>query len=318
MLERFKRDVAALALPEGRMVGTAGHEKARRRLVDRMTELGLEPYKDGTLELKYRANGVDFTNLLGVIPGQNPGLAPVLIAAHYDTAGPFPGADDNAAAVAILLSLGAQLRAKRLQRSVILASFDAEEPPFFLSPDMGSIHFYHHQRTGPIHCAVVMDLVGHDVAIPSLEKLLFLTGIESDPALAPLLESLGAPPGLLLVPTLNRYVGDMSDHHVFRVQRRPYLFLSCGRWAHYHSPTDTPEKLSYTKMAAIGAFLLGLVENVAATPLEGPFEGADTTSTELLFLRRTFGPLLQALGLPLESRQDIDRAAAVLMSQFAL
>ena len=35
-------------------------------------------------------------------------------------------------------------------------------------------------------------------------------------------------------PLLNRYVGDLSDHHVFRVNKRPYLFLTCARWEHYH------------------------------------------------------------------------------------
>ena len=28
---------------------------------------------------------------------------------------------------------------------------------------MGSIHFYGHQQDGPVHCAIVLDLMGHDV-----------------------------------------------------------------------------------------------------------------------------------------------------------
>ena len=38
-----RADVAALATPEGRMVGTPGHDAAEEYLVGRMVDLGLEP-----------------------------------------------------------------------------------------------------------------------------------------------------------------------------------------------------------------------------------------------------------------------------------
>lgn len=50
---------------------------------------------------------------------------------------------------------------------------------------------------------------------------------------------------------MNEYVGDLSDHCIFRANGVPYLFLSCGRWRHYHAQTDTPEKLNYRKMARL-------------------------------------------------------------------
>ena len=48
-----------------------------------------------------------------------------------------------------------------------------------------------------------------------------------------------------LIATLNEYVGDVSDHGIFRRNGVPYLFLSCGHWEHYHQPTDTPDRLNY-------------------------------------------------------------------------
>ena len=60
-------------------------------------------------------------------------LAPVLLGAYYDTCDSLPGADDNAAAVPVLLEVAAQMADETLERSVILAFFDAEEPPHFLS-----------------------------------------------------------------------------------------------------------------------------------------------------------------------------------------
>ena len=83
-----------------------------------MAETGLEPYGD-SFELAYEMHGARFANLLGKTPGTEPKLSPILVAAHYDTYGPYPGADDNAAAGAILLSIIKPLRALGLERDVV-------------------------------------------------------------------------------------------------------------------------------------------------------------------------------------------------------
>ncbi len=119
-------------------------------------------------------------SLLWADPGADSLSSPILVGAHYDTCGRLPGADDNAAAVAVLLKTAEVLKNSKLDRDVILAFFDAEEPPHFLQQSMGSIRFYEEQRADEIHCAIVMDLVGHDVSVSSLEDVLFVTGAESD------------------------------------------------------------------------------------------------------------------------------------------
>ncbi len=54
MLSRkLKKAVYELALPEGRMVGTAGHDRAREYLVRRMADYGFEPYAGKSFELPY-------------------------------------------------------------------------------------------------------------------------------------------------------------------------------------------------------------------------------------------------------------------------
>lgn len=306
----LRHDVANLARSEGRMVGTPGHERAKSYLLGRMREVGLMPYAEGSYALPYRQGGVDFTNLLGRIPGRDASLPPLLLGAHYDTCGPYPGADDNAAAVAILLALVPPLRACGLERTIIIAFFDAEEPPYFLSAAMGSTVYYTAQRREAIHGAIVLDLVGHDVPLPGLEDLLFVTGMESDPGWPALVLQAAMAPGLRLLASLNRYVGDLSDHHVFRLHERPYLFLTCGRWEHYHQPSDTPEKLNYEKMAALASLLFDLARQAAATPLVGPFEGYDATPYECETIRRALGPAAPRFGFgsPCD-RQAIDRLA---------
>ncbi|MDZ7704530.1 MAG: M28 family peptidase [Trueperaceae bacterium] len=308
-------DVRALATPRGRVVETPGHEAARDYLLGRMAEVGLEPYSPPHYALPYHHNRL--VNLAGVLPGTNPDRPPVALVAHYDAVRGSPGADDNAAALAISLAVAERLRDAELDRPLLLLFPDAEEPPHFLGGTMGSSHFYHHQRHTPIHAAVVLDLVGHDVPIEKRGDLLFITGAESDPNLPNVLGDL-SPNDLRPVAVLNRYVGDLSDHHVFRVNQRPYLFLTCGRWAHYHQPTDTPDKLSGAKMTAVVDYLVRLLPKLAETRLDGPFEGYDSTPFELQTLREHLGDVADRLGLSLNSRADIDRVAIAVATRFGL
>jgi hypothetical protein len=314
---RIRRDVERLALPAGRRVGTPGHGVAEAHLTRRLTELGLTPYGDG-FSLRSTDGPHAFAKLIGVVPGAQRELAPLLIAARYDTAGDWPGADDNAAAVAIALEVARRLLADPSERDVLVALFDAEEPPFFHAPAMGSTRFFERQATGLVHAALVMDLVGHALPVPGLEDLTFVTGMETVPDLERTILSLPRIDGTRIVATLNRYVGDMSDHHVFRLNQVPYLFLSCGHWEHYHQPSDTPDRLDYGKMAAIADVMEALARDVAQRELEGPWEGHDTTATELRAMQEAFGDSSGAMGMTLEGREDIDRLARSLVREMGL
>ena len=122
------------------------------------------------------------------------------------------------------------------------------------------------------------------------------------------------------MPTLNRYVGDLSDHHVFRKNRSPYLLLTCGHWEHYHTASDTPDKLNYDKMAAVGDYVRTLTEVLCNATLGGPFEGGETLETEIYFLEKNIMPALRAAGLSqtLRSRADVDRLVTLLIGHFGL
>jgi Peptidase family M28 len=331
----LREEVEALALPAGRVVGTPGHERARRHLEDRLRALDLSPYQGETIALPYRASGEDFCNLIAVARGRDRTLAPILIGAHYDSVIAFPCADDNAAAVAIALSAGEHFRRQPVERDVIIALFDAEEPGYFRTAAMGSIRFYEDQRRAQgFHAALIMDLVGHDVPLPSPElehvaphfsQLLFLTGAESHPALPAVVRD-SRVLELPVVATLNRRVGDMSDHGVFRSHGVPYLFLSCGRWAHYHQPSDTPDRLNYEKMGRIRDYLARLAQSLDGTTLypagERPGHEVDTTAFEIALINEALGEkgmrmLLSAIGLSrLETTAHLDALASRLQAYF--
>jgi hypothetical protein len=318
--DRLMGDVLALTADGGRNVGSFGHKRSRDFIVTRLAELGASQYSGDSFLQPYGPEASRFANIIATIPGADPEKAPILLGAHYDTCGDIPGADDNGAAVAILLGVAETLSRQVRERSVVLAFFDAEEPPYFLSSSMGSIRFYEDQRTGPVHAAIILDLVGHDVPVDGLEDLLFITGAESDPRLEMAVRSSEPESGLRTVPTLNSYVGDLSDHHIFRENERPYLLLTCGHWEHYHMPTDTPDKLSIGKIEAVANYVVTLTESLCKSSLNGPFLGNDSLSTEIYFLEKNIQPTLHDLGifLPLKSRADIDRLVRLLMSQFSL
>jgi hypothetical protein len=345
---RLRADVAALCLPDGRMVGSLGHEETRAFLRLRLAETGCVPFAGSDFELPYRHGRQVFFNLAGRLPGRRRGLAPLLLGAHYDSVIPHPCADDNAAAVAIALETArAVATAGGLDRDLLVVLFDAEEPPYFQTPAMGSTRFFEDHLAGrPPHAAVLMDLLGHDVdlvaglaaaapggglaalfggvpalarALPDCGNLVVVTGAESHPELAGLLARGGQPPGLRLLPTLNRYIGDVSDHGVFRRNKVPYFFLTCARWEHYHRPTDTPERLNFHKMARTTGFIGALLENLAALPLAQGAAATDTLGLESAFLHDSLGPLLPlalrwAGVAGLGSRQEMDKLVARLMS----
>jgi len=334
----LRREVEQLALPFGRRVGCAGHERARRYLLGRLAELRLEPYLGSSYSLPYGQG--TFDNLVGVVPGRDRTAAPLIVGAHYDSAIDGHSADDNAAAVALALSVAAATPPGTLGRDLVIALYDAEEPPHFLTPTMGSIRFGEDQRRGPFHAAIVMDLIGHavrfgdqvGVASTALGGLLFATGAESHPGLPDVVRAAVAAIAerrlpLKIVAALSRYVAEiaMSDYHSFRADGVPYLFLTCGiDPARYHQLADTPDWLDYDKMAAIHGLLCELVPRLDGTSLErdtglrapaafaGRESAADDPSLglEIETLQAAFGSQLGLFGAPpLRSRADVNQLA---------
>jgi hypothetical protein len=312
----IESDVNALVTDSGRSTGSQGHTEAKQYLIDRLSTLSVEPYKGEGFEIGYHASGQDYSNVVAIIEGKDPDLAPVLLGAHYDAVEGTPGADDNAAAVAILLDIAGKLEPHTFRRSVIFAFFDAEEPPNFLSTSMGSIRFFEDQREDDIHCAIIMDLVGHDVPMQGFEDLVFVTGMESNPGLADTIESVLPFDGIRVLPLLNEYVGDLSDHHIFRVNEVPYLFLSCGIWAHYHRDTDTPDRLNYSKAGTIAELVASLAEDISSRSLVSPLDGYDTSEIEARYINETLAAMLPPGGI--SGRNQIDQLVRTITDQFGI
>lgn len=87
---------------------------------------GLSEYGD-VKEHFFKEGSENGVNYILKLPGQNPRLDPMLIAAHYDGPIKSPGADDNASAIAALLELARQWSKKPPNRPVWIVAFGQEE-----------------------------------------------------------------------------------------------------------------------------------------------------------------------------------------------
>ena len=147
---RLIQDVTTLASPafEGRRTGTRGALNVRRWLVDEFRESGLRPGgTNGFLQpftLRPRESdptsasasapeaGGAGANVIGLVPGRERQLKRLVITAHHDHLGVrngvlYPGADDNASGVAVLLAAARHFARNPPRHPMTFAALDAEE-----------------------------------------------------------------------------------------------------------------------------------------------------------------------------------------------
>jgi len=285
--------VRRLAAPEmeGRSRGTSGNARARAYIVSRLGNAGLTPLFDGAFEqptfLERQGGSPYAVNVGGYLPAAEPTACWIALVAHYDHLGVrrgnvYPGADDNAAAVAMLLALGDALGRARppLRHHVVLLFPDAEEPPNIRTDRMGSAWFWRHPPfpLATLHCALVFDLLAGP-ATPGareagLADAVFVLGAEASPGLARLARGVPPEPGveplLLGLPLIEAYPFipsrrfAQSDYHGLReFGRRPFLFITRGRASTYHTPEDTHDTLDYAKLAGLARWVARLLVDTA-------------------------------------------------------
>jgi hypothetical protein len=330
-LADIARDLSADDMA-GREEGTPESAEARARIVAELTACGVQPAgeNDGYEQVITSGGG---TNILGWIPGSDPDLRDryIVLSAHYDHIGACGGAicngaNDNAAGVATIVGVGCAVAKAPLPRSVLVASWDAEEPSTFLTDAMGS-EFWVGQPTVPlsgVDAAIVLDLVGADLW-PGYDAH-FLLGAELSPGVAAALDGTPVPAGL----DANRLGLHMveetafgrqpwSDYDAFRNRGVPVLFATNGQNLEYHSAADEFASLDTARMALQATYLYDFVValgGASATPGFDP-SGADhrvdaATAIRVADAALAAGGLVELYGLNATSRSNIesDRAAA--------
>jgi hypothetical protein len=214
----------------------------------------------------------------------------IVVGAHYDAAGPFPGADDNASGVAGLIELAGLLAKSPLRTQVELVAFTLEEPPRFASGAMGSaVHAASLKKQGvPVRAMIALEMIGYftdapgsqqyplpvlRLFYPSRGNFIGVVGKLGQGALvrrvkkamrrtAPLpVESISAPPSLPGV--------DLSDHRNYWAVGYPAVMITDTafyRNDNYHTAADRPETLDYRRMAGVVEGVYGAVVELARYP----------------------------------------------------
>src|SRR6266404_2135984 len=163
---------------------------------DSFSRAGFHPRRDS-----YEMRGQACHNIEAEIPGARPEI--LLIGAHYDSVFGSPGANDNGTGVAATLALARRFVGTKPKHTLRFVAFVNEEPPYFLSNEMGS--FIYAGR-----CRARGDKIS---AMISLETI----GYFSD---APHSQTYPSPGLGLFYPKVGNFIGFVSNVHSRTLLRR--------------------------------------------------------------------------------------------------
>jgi hypothetical protein len=230
---------------------------------------GYTPHAQG-----YDLHGIRVENLEAVLLGSTQSGQVLVVGAHYDSVPGCPGANDNGTGVAAVLELARRFAGQPRPRSIRFVAFVNEEPPWFLTPSMGSA----------VYATAARRRGDRIVGMLSLETI----GYYSDEP-----DSQQYPPPLhLLYPTTGNFIGFVSnvrsagllrkaarafkartafpirsaaapaaipgvawsDHWSFWQAGYPAVMVTDTapyRYPWYHTPEDTPEKIKVERFAQV-------------------------------------------------------------------
>ena len=221
-------------------------------------------------------------NVVGFLEGRDPDLKDeyLIIGAHYDHEGIggegfFPGADDNASGVAVLLELAEAFstQKKAPKRSILFISFGAEE-----KGTLGSLHYSLNPLLPPEKAAAMfnMDEVGRNgaanyrgmfdrnLAEQGTNLLMFFYTAQT-PTLQEFAAEANEGIGLDIDFDPNTSFYGNSDHVHFHDLKIPSVFFFTGFHPDYTKPSDTPDKINYSKMERIGKLIYRTADEVLNT-----------------------------------------------------
>lgn len=256
-------------------------------------------------------------NVGAVLPGTDPERKEewILLSAHYDHLGKigdvlYPGADDNASGVAMLLQVAERLAHKKEKprRTVLFVAFDQEEAGL-----LGSTYFAAHppRDLKNLKAFLTADMLGRSMG-NVMDEYVFALGSESAPQLRLLLEEVQPPQGLKVGRIGADLVGTRSDYGPFRDRRVPFLFFSTGQHPDYHKPTDLPERINYAKLRKICLWIRDLTWRLA-NDLETPVWNGQDVAPDLDEARTVFLLLSRVLDRP-QACPITDKQRAVVRS----
>ncbi|HYG63754.1 MAG TPA: M28 family peptidase [Thermoanaerobaculia bacterium] len=233
----------------------------------------LERAKGTVSEQPFEVGGTTYRNVIAHFGPETEER--IVVGAHYDAAGPLPGADDNASGVAGLIELGRLLGASPPKLRVELVAFALEEPPHFGSSSMGSaVHAGSLKRRGvPVRAMICLEMIGYFSdepesqrfplpglrwIYPSRGNFIAVVGRPGEGGLAgrvkkAMQRATPLPVHSATLPSSVPGVG-LSDHRNYWDAGYNAVMITDTaffRNDNYHTEEDTPETLDYRRMAQV-------------------------------------------------------------------
>jgi len=230
----------------------------------------------------YEVAGQPCENLEVEVRGKEHPDEIILIGAHYDSVQGSPGANDNATGVAAMLALAKAFAKTVFSRTLRFVAFTNEEPPFFQSRYMGSRVYAQrsHERGEKIVLMLSLETIGYysdepgsqgypfpfSFFYPSTANFIaFVSNMKNASWVRQLLTAfrrhaqLPSEGGALWewIPGVA-----WSDHWSFWKEGYPAVMVTDtapNRYPHYHTATDTPDKVDFARMARVVSGLQGII-----------------------------------------------------------
>jgi Zn-dependent M28 family amino/carboxypeptidase len=283
---RLSQDVKYLSETIGeRNLSRAGTlQAATDYLQSRLKEVGYS-----VTDQTYLVQGHQVRNLEVILPGSDAKGETVVIGAHYDSVAGAPGADDNASGIAAVLELARQVQGSAHRKTIRLALFVNEEPPFFQTENMGSLVYARQLRNEHVSVSAMisLEMLGYYSDVPDSQKYPVLLGLFY-PHRGDFIAFVGNPESRTLVrqavrkfretakfpsegiaaPTDWPGVG-WSDHWSFWQEQYPAIMITdtaLFRYPYYHTPFDTANHVDFDKMARVMDGVRRVVESLATGP----------------------------------------------------
>jgi hypothetical protein len=173
----------------------------------------------------------------------------------------YPGADDNAGSVAMLLEVAANLAGSpvRPKRTVVFLSCDLEENLLW-----GSRWFVAHPPwpIERVKLFITSEMIGRTLGDLPL-GMIFVLGSEHATGLKQVVDQARGPGDLKVAHLGIDLVGTRSDYGPFWNEKIPFLFFSGGEHPDYHQPTDTADRIDYSRVAAVSQLIQDVCRRVA-------------------------------------------------------
>jgi hypothetical protein len=268
--EELRSDVQKLGgeIGERNMWRYAQLNAAADFIEDSFSGAGLHPRRD-----TYEMRGQACHNIEAEIAGA--GQEILLIGAHYDSVFGSPGANDNGSGVAATLALARRFAAKKTKHTLRFVAFVNEEPPYFLSAEMGSFVYARRckGRRDKISAMISLETIGYfsdaphsqtypspglGIFYPEVGNFIgFVSNLRSRTLLRRVIalfrKHAGIPSEGAALPSFIPGVS-WSDQWSFWQNGYPGIMVTDTapfRYPHYHSANDTPDKLDYDRFTLV-------------------------------------------------------------------